>query len=867
MRRTPLIIIGIIVGLFAVGVVSCLFLLQSPLMINTLSALLRDATGYQVRVHGFSIDRHLRTTVEGLEITSTTDRDTYIYCASIEAKANLTSSLKVTIEKVVLSNPRFTFHLNGAQGKTNVFAALEKIPPVGLLLVENGSLEITGDGSKYEIPGIRVAIRNFSAKKGGEMDANGSFSTISTDSVFHGSFVVNMRMNRFAPSPSGDGTIRVFLNSGSIGPVAVERATLSSLLRFESAGIHLDQAQVTADSLWAGTGKERTAFRGIRASSTISFDQESSRFTVSIFQASLPDVGQFTGRCEGTTSPFSWRGDMDATSLDIPRIVAIAKPLLPEEYRSWVFKGKGAVHVQTEGRVAEEIVWSANVQLDLDRGGFASTDNLTAGEKITGRVQLKIESPAKKKGAFNLALNTVGGELLLGNFYRDFGQDSFAVTSQGSFSLSPFSLSSQGEVDLFRTGFYSFAADLSAGEAVLSLLCRRISHDRLYAIFAKDYVQQNYVEAGDVTVSGDADLDISVRLTGNTTHLSGALLLRNTDVIIPSSGISAKRVDLTLPFNLEKSSSPHEVGAPGESLQGSLSLDGLALGSIRLENLAAPILAEQNSFSLSLPLQAPLWGGLVRLTHFKIDRLLSPNPRVDTGLSLKNLDLAKIAGNFGLPLVTGTVEASLPSIVSEGGNWTITGAVHALVFEGNVLIDQLFAKDVLSRGRTFGGNVAFDNIDLETVTDKIEVGKMTGTIKGEIKDMTIEYGQPSRFTLLVETDNAKNEDRQISVDAIENLSLVSTGSSAVSAIMGSGLNRFFKEYPYQQIGIACSLENDVFSLRGTVHENGKEYLVKRGFLRGIDVVNQNPDNSISFKDMQERIGRIFRPKQGGKTTS
>jgi hypothetical protein len=28
------------------------------------------------------------------------------------------------------------------------------------------------------------------------------------------------------------------------------------------------------------------------------------------------------------------------------------------------------------------------------------------------------------------------------------------------------------------------------------------------------------------------------------------------------------------------------------------------------------------------------------------------------------------------------------------------------------------------------------------------------------------------------------------------------------------------------------------------------------------VVIQNPDNSISFGDMQERIGRIFRTKEG-----
>ena len=35
------------------------------------------------------------------------------------------------------------------------------------------------------------------------------------------------------------------------------------------------------------------------------------------------------------------------------------------------------------------------------------------------------------------------------------------------------------------------------------------------------------------------------------------------------------------------------------------------------------------------------------------------------------------------------------------------------------------------------------------------------------------------------------------------------------------------------------------------------FLVRRAFLRGVDVVNQNPDNVISFKDMTERFNRIW----------
>jgi hypothetical protein len=86
------------------------------------------------------------------------------------------------------------------------------------------------------------------------------------------------------------------------------------------------------------------------------------------------------------------------------------------------------------------------------------------------------------------------------------------------------------------------------------------------------------------------------------------------------------------------------------------------------------------------------------------------------------------------------------------------------------------------------------------------------------------------------------------------------GTGADSAL-NRGITRFFRDYPYSKIGFRCVLTNDQFSVNGTIHEGGTEYLVRRGFLRGVDVVNRNPENVISFKDMQERVGRLARSPQ------
>jgi hypothetical protein len=117
----------------------------------------------------------------------------------------------------------------------------------------------------------------------------------------------------------------------------------------------------------------------------------------------------------------------------------------------------------------------------------------------------------------------------------------------------------------------------------------------------------------------------------------------------------------------------------------------------------------------------------------------------------------------------------------------------------------------------------------------------------------MEYGEPASFILDVESVPTPGVSQSISVDAIQNISILGTGADSA---LNRGVTQLFKEYPYRKIGLRSVLKNDQFSVKGTIHDGGKEYLVRRGVLRGVDVVNQNPDNVISFRDMTERIKRI-----------
>jgi hypothetical protein len=132
---------------------------------------------------------------------------------------------------------------------------------------------------------------------------------------------------------------------------------------------------------------------------------------------------------------------------------------------------------------------------------------------------------------------------------------------------------------------------------------------------------------------------------------------------------------------------------------------------------------------------------------------------------------------------------------------------------------------------------------------------------GRLEHLEIVGGQPQRFTLLLETIRTQGVPQRINVEAVENIARIGGGQSPFVGLAGN-VASFFKEFTYDKIGILAVLENDLFKINGTIIEGGVEYLVKRGGIPGVDVVNLNPVNQISFKDMVKRVRRVTESQSG-----
>jgi hypothetical protein len=188
---------------------------------------------------------------------------------------------------------------------------------------------------------------------------------------------------------------------------------------------------------------------------------------------------------------------------------------------------------------------------------------------------------------------------------------------------------------------------------------------------------------------------------------------------------------------------------------------------------------------------------------------------------------------------------------------TTTGRAEVDIFGGRIVIRDLSVSAPFEAGRAISCDVDLQDIDLKQLTDVVPFGAVTGIIRGQVLGLTITYGQPQSFSLSLESVPRKGVAQTFSLKAVNDLTILSSGGKAATGSSPFWM-KFMRGFRYAKIGIVSTLRNDTFTLNGTIHEKGLEYLVKRPGLFGIDVINRMPGTKISFKDMMSRLARIGR---------
>jgi hypothetical protein len=608
----------------------------------------------------------------------------------------------------------------------------------------------------------------------------------------------------------------------------------------------LEPLDLAASSLVLSLGGRRIGMEGIRvraprgvvdpARNEISFPELT--IDSSVFRELRAGL-EFNAK-EGRATIMSEKAGLWGTLLDLD--------LIPS---GWRFHGEDALRLEA---VVDRKGWSFSGSLGIRGMGFQDPRGGYIGEGIGLRAEWTAKAgPARSDLDLKYSVKTDQGEVLLDRTYVDLGKTGFHASGGATYETAARLL--RTSIDAGLDGLLSLSArgvlDLSRTDPALKLAVH-IPESRVEPVFRQfvsDPFKKEIALLNGMDVSGlfSADLELG---TGDGWFLKGRCRLNRVDLSAREPSLSLRGVRLDLPLLLGK----EPAGKTDGAAKGGLYIDAMELPFLPRQPLDIEIARGPNSLSLNGPITLQVEGGEVRVGSISLTRL-DTRPVVRTSLSVEALDLGPVLSKLWPAPPGATLTGRLDPVHFEGGIVSSHGELRAGMFGGEAVIEHIGLKGLSASSPVLSLDVRWEDVSLLDMSRDTPFGRIQGVMRGHIKDLEIVHSQPQRFDLFLETVEKKGVPQKISIDAVDNIARIGAGQSPFMGAAGV-FSKFFKEFAYSKIGIRASLENDTFRINGTIREGGVEYLVKRGSFSGVNVVNQNPDNRISFKDMLKRIRRV-----------
>ncbi len=470
---------------------------------------------------------------------------------------------------------------------------------------------------------------------------------------------------------------------------------------------------------------------------------------------------------------------------------------------------------------------------------------------------LKIEGAGSmSKGiSFNAGLDIGQGESLWKSVYVAWGKHPLKLTASGRYSPAADGLDGlAARIFLPQVGSIDIAGSAKLGAAPSFDLTTgaSLSLGPLYSLYAQAGVSQE----ARTQLEGTLAASFRVRKSGEALSVGGRVNLTDMNVERPQTktfllGITA---DLPILYESGTAGAPPPAEAPLTE-EGHVHVGEFQNPFLTLKPVDFSVRAGVNALAIE-PLGLELYGGRLELgeTTFRLDPASGSFQGVGS-LALRDIDIAKFPIQSPQFKLTGKFQAEFPRLDIGPKKIAIAGRGEASVFGGKIVLRDLAVSEPFTPGRSISLDVDLVDLDLKKLTDEVPFGEVTGTVSGEIRGLVITYGQPESFTFRIESVPRKGVPQTFSLKAVDNLTVLSSGQQASGGTSSFWMS-FIKGFHYQKLGIVSTLHNDTFTLNGTIHDGGTEYLVKKPALFGISVVNREPNKSISFKEMTSRLKRV-----------
>jgi hypothetical protein len=519
-----------------------------------------------------------------------------------------------------------------------------------------------------------------------------------------------------------------------------------------------------------------------------------------------------------------------------------------------------------KGTMKKDGHWSLESRCNLDQVAFQSPDVRYAGEKLSLGLHLTATQSMNDKGwTTSVEGSAVKGGLLYDRIYIDLQKNSLQFQFQGDYDVPDRTINLSGFKFALKD-LLSLEADGQLSDPMLHGPCHfRVRLPRMplkpaFQLLLKEPLEQEVPFLADLNTGGELTAEMDFQKEGEGWRLFGRCSWRDGEIL--GKRFALEGIELNLPFwgesrrvSLDPSLEarlPYSKDFPKE---GSLLVHSVALPYLPKQSFAARASIAPNiiSFTLQDPVKVP--GGEIEFDPISIKGLYTLSPSFVTGATLRESNLTPLLLEVWPHPVQGTIQGRLNVVTFDGDRIRTKGNVNIRAFGGEILLSDLGASGVLGSTPTVLLDATWRDLNLAELTAGTPFDKVEGILQGQVKHLETVGSEPQRFELFLETVRTKGVPQKISVKALENIARIGGGGSPFIGLAGA-LTSLFKEFPYDKIAIRASLENDVFKIGGPLREGDKVYLVKRSGFSGVNVINQNPNQRISFKDMMNRIKRV-----------
>ncbi|MBN1880977.1 MAG: hypothetical protein JW885_02280 [Deltaproteobacteria bacterium] len=535
--------------------------------------------------------------------------------------------------------------------------------------------------------------------------------------------------------------------------------------------------------------------------------------------------------------------------------------VLPGNTETWEWNGVLTGEVQT-GHSRDDVGVAGRVDVSYGDLSFSSPEWTYVADGIDGTLEVAWRSNVPGEMESEMLLSAGGFQALIGDVYVDFTdlwvKTSFSgtLTEDSAVEGMEWTVSVPGVVRGEAAGDLSLERRPVSGD--LDVRVNVMDPGALFDLAVRDTVASRVPMLADGFVEGSIDVRAHVSGKLSAPRIAGDAAADVARAGFGSDTVEVMGLSVDMPVRLDLSGGAPHDGVPDISPReyGTVSLKGAHLFGVEVGEAAVDAALIDNVFTIHTPLIVPVSGGELVVDELTVIDPLSPGREITAEFEVMEFDLAPLFETVWDVKMTGMLSGGYDDAEVREGRLETTGEMVADIAEGEVSVTNLWGADVFSPRRRIGMDVSFDEISLEKVTESMDVGKVSGVVSGSLDDLIIAYNEPQRFVFDVRTVEKPGVPKRVSVDFVDNISILGSGTDIFTETLNRGVNRFVGEYRYSEMGIHLELEGAYFTVSGTVHDGDTEYFIKRSGPFGINVVNRNPHNSIRFRDMMSRLKRI-----------